>query len=122
MKTSHDPRHQRRIDLMQQLYTLSFPTSNPTRPMPELTDALPMIDQAIVQAAPEWPIVKISKVDLAILRLAAFELLVEKKEPQKVIIDEAIELAKTFGNDLSPKFINGALGSLLKAGIADHTI
>jgi N utilization substance protein B len=55
------------------------------------------------------------KIDLAILRLAVYEL--EKRTPPKVIIDEAIELAKTFGNDNSPKFINGALGSLFKEDV-----
>ncbi|MBI1982106.1 MAG: transcription antitermination factor NusB, partial [Candidatus Levybacteria bacterium] len=64
-------------------------------------------------AAPEFPIGKINKVDLAVLRLAVFELLVERKEPQKVIIDEAIELAKEYGGETSPSFINGALGNIL---------
>lgn len=72
------------------------------------------IDSAIQIAAPQWPIEKIAKIDLAILRLAAGELIIKKKEPPKVIIDEAIELAKTYGNEHSPKFINGALGAILK--------
>ena len=76
------------------------------------------IDSAIQTAAPEWPIEKIAKIDLAILRLAVCELIIEKKEPPKVIIDEAIELAKTYGNENSPKFINGVLGTILKDVIA----
>ena len=55
----------------------------------------------------------IAKIDLAILRLATYELLIEKKEPPKVIIDEAVELAKTYGNEHSFQFVNGALGTIL---------
>lgn len=106
MKTSRDPRHQKRIDRMQQLFTQSFQE-------PSKTD--PAIDNAIQTAAPEWPIDKIAKIDLAILRLAAGELMIEKKEPPKVIIDEAVELAKAFGGDNSPKFVNGVLGTILKS-------
>ncbi|MBI3956243.1 transcription antitermination factor NusB [Candidatus Gottesmanbacteria bacterium] len=106
MKTPHDPRHQQRIDRMQQLFTDSFQK-----------DAAfdPLIDRTITEAAPEWPIDKIAKIDLAILRLSAYELMVEKKEPPKVIIDEAVELAKAFGNDNSAKFVNGVLGTILKS-------
>ena len=50
---------------------------------------------------------------MAILRLAVYELLIEKKEPPKVIVDEAIELAKEYGGDSSPAFINGALGKVI---------
>ena len=71
------------------------------------------IDEYIAKAAPEYPIEKINKIDLAILRLAIFELMIEKKEPENVIIDEAIELAKEFGGEASPAFINGALGTLI---------
>lgn len=80
-----------------------------------ITPHLPTIDQAIQSAAAEWPIDKIAKIDLAILRLAAYELMIEGKEPPKVIIDEAIELAKTYGNDNSAKFVNGVLGTILKS-------
>ena len=72
------------------------------------------IDAKIQQAAPDFPVGKINKTDLAVLRLATYELLIEKKEPQNVIIDEAVELAKEFGNDTSPAFINGVLGSVYK--------
>ena len=70
------------------------------------------IDDIIEKCAPEWPLDKISKVDLVILRIAVYELALFKA-PQKVAIDEAIELAKEFGNDTSPKFINGVLGSVV---------
>lgn len=72
------------------------------------------IDNKIKIAAPEFPIDKINKVDLAILRLAIYELLIDKSQPPKVIIDEAIELAKEYGGESSPGFINGALGKAIK--------
>lgn len=72
------------------------------------------IDKAIETSAPQFPVDKISKIDVAVLRLAVYELLFEKSQPQKVIIDEAIELAKEFGGDKSPSFINGVLGHILK--------
>ena len=72
-----------------------------------------ILDEKIKDAAPEFPINKINKVDLAILRLATYELLITKKEPPKVIVDEAIELAKEYGGENSPGFINGALGKII---------
>ena len=114
MKTAHDPRHQKRIDQMQKLFSWSFQSTAVYPDIEPVISRLSAIDARVQAAAPEWPIHKIAKIDLAILRLATFELTVTKREPPKVIIDEAIELAKTFGNDNSPKFINGALGSILK--------
>lgn len=73
-----------------------------------------LLDRQITLSAPEWPLSRINKIDLAILRLAAFELLIKKTEPPKVIIDEAVELAKEFGSDNSAPFINGVLGNILK--------
>jgi N utilization substance protein B len=70
------------------------------------------IDKIIEESAPEWPLDKISKVDLVILRIAVFEVVFGKNTPTKVAIDEAVELAKEFGNDTSPKFINGVLGTV----------
>ncbi|MFZ5425200.1 MAG: transcription antitermination factor NusB [Patescibacteria group bacterium] len=70
------------------------------------------IDGIVKECAPEWPLDKISKVDLVILRIAIYELLYSKSAPEKVIIDEAIELAKEFGNDTSSKFVNGVLGTV----------
>jgi N utilization substance protein B len=70
------------------------------------------IDKIIEESAPEWPLDKISKVDLVILRIAVFEIVYGKKTPTKVAIDEAVELAKEFGNDTSHKFINGVLGTV----------
>jgi N utilization substance protein B len=75
-----------------------------------------VIDEVIVKAAPEWPIEKIANVDRNILRLGLTELLFGERDqvPPKVAINEAIELAKTFGGDKSFKFINGVLGAVYK--------
>jgi ADP-ribose pyrophosphatase YjhB (NUDIX family) len=74
------------------------------------------LDKVIEKAAPDWPIDKISVVDRNILRLGLYELLFADREqvPAKVAINEAIELAKTFGGENSGKFINGVLGSVYK--------
>ena len=72
------------------------------------------IDKKISSLAVKFPIEKIAKIDLAILRLAVFELTVEKKEPQRVVINEAVELAKELGGDKSYAFINGVLGKLIE--------
>lgn len=99
---------------MQHLFTASFAHHAHDSAMAPMVAALSAIDEKIQLAAPEWPIDKIAKIDLAILRLATYELLIEKNEPPKVIIDEAIELGKEFGNDNSAKFVNGVLGTILK--------
>lgn len=77
---------------------------------------LPTLDEILTKAAPDWPIEKISIVDRNILRMGLYELLfVDKAEvPAKVAINEAIELAKTFGGENSGKFINGVLGAVYK--------
>jgi len=114
MKTSQDPRHQHRIDLMQKLFANSFQNSPQDADIQSILLHREQIDQQIVEAAPEWPLEKIARIDLAVLRLAIYELIIEVKEPQKVVIDEAVELAKTFGNPNSPAFVNGALGTIIK--------
>jgi len=74
------------------------------------------IDKIIEKAAPEWPLEQINIVDRNILRIGLSELLYGKKEevPPKVAINEAIELAKSFGGESSGKFINGVLGTVFK--------
>lgn len=74
------------------------------------------LDRIIEKAAPDWPLDKISVVDRNVLRMGLFELLFSDREevPAKVAINEAIELAKTFGSENSGKFINGVLGSVYK--------
>jgi N utilization substance protein B len=72
------------------------------------------LDAAIQPLAPEWPLDQIARMDRIVLRIGAYELLYEKGAPDKVVINEAVELAKGFGGDNSSKFINGVLGSLLR--------
>ncbi len=75
------------------------------------------IDEIIAKTAPEWPLEQVSLVDRNILRLGIYELLFGKREevPPKVAINEAIELAKSFGGATSGKFVNGVLGTIYRA-------
>ena len=77
-------------------------------------DNLTKADGFIAPAAPEWPIDQIAKMDLTILRLAVYELMIKREVPPKVVINEAVELAKSFGGDNSSKFINGVLGTIYR--------
>ena len=70
------------------------------------------IDRVIEIYAPAWPVAQMALVDRNILRLAIFEILFNNKVPVKVAINEAVELAKMFGGDNTPKFINGVLGTV----------
>ncbi len=72
------------------------------------------IDSHIRSFAPAWPVEQIPIVDRNILRLAIFEILLDNSVPVKVAISEAVELAKSFGGDSSPRFVNGVLGSVSK--------
>jgi len=74
------------------------------------------IDKIIEKAAPEWPIEQITIIDRNVLRIGLYELLFGDREavPPKVAINEAIELAKSFGGESSGKFINGVLGTVYK--------
>lgn len=129
-------RHLSRTIAMQSLYEWDF---HPTQSIGEIADRvvkpvekdvdleylkrtvegtaenLAEIDDLITQAAPEWPLDQISIIDKSILRLAAFELLKTDEIPPKVAINEAVELAKTFGGENSSKFINGVLGTLYRS-------
>ncbi|MDP3983344.1 MAG: transcription antitermination factor NusB [bacterium] len=114
MKTEKDPRHIQRRRIVQDLFANSFKKQRLLdKKSKDIIAQLGEIDINISKAAPTWPINKISRIDLAILRLAAYELLLEKSAPPKVIIDEAIELAKEFGGDSSPAFVNGVLGKII---------
>ena len=70
------------------------------------------VDSFIESAAPEWPLTKINRIDLAILRVSTDELL-NNDTPPKVVIDEAVEIAKKYGAESTPSFINGVLGTIL---------
>ncbi|MBI5452084.1 transcription antitermination factor NusB [Candidatus Gottesmanbacteria bacterium] len=118
MKKLDDPRHLKRVQIIQDLFARSFASGKTLRQLADETvrkidKVIPQIDPLIAQSAPAFPIDKIAKIDVAILRLAIFELKYEKREPVKVVIDEAIELAKQFGGDASPSFVNGVLGDIL---------
>lgn len=79
-------------------------------------DHMAEIDQIIEKAAPQWPIDQIAAVDRNVLRLGLYELMWGDREavPPKVAINEAIELAKSFGGDSSGRFVNGVLGTVYK--------
>lgn len=70
------------------------------------------LDSVIAKYAPDWPFEQVANIDRNILRIAVWELAVSGDTPLKVIINEAVELAKLYGSDSAPRFINGVLGSL----------
>lgn len=112
MKSRHDPRHKKRQQIVKELFAQSFSDQKVGETAQKIIDQSTTLDQKIGDSAPAWPIQKLNKIDLAILRLATYE--IEKTDtPPKVIIDEAVELAKEFGSENSPSFINGVLGDLL---------
>lgn len=135
MPVNPDPRHQARRVALSTIFGWSFMSSANQDPMGLAKEGLEIadydtelahllvkgveenidnIDKIISSAAPEWPVEKIPKIDLVALRIAVFELVIAKNTPPKVAIDEAIELAKEFGNDSSSKFVNGVLGTIVK--------
>lgn len=114
MKTAKDPRHIQRRSAVKELFAESF------APQPELSELArkiikkkKILDAKIEAAAPAWPIEKLNKIDLAILRLSVYEITFTKTPP-KVAIDEAVELAKEFGAENSASFINGVLATIYK--------
>lgn len=133
MKTKSDPRHQSRIIVLQKLFEQEFSANLPydISQLQHINDDTVIdnefiqyllngvntnkeeIDAKIRQYTLKRPFGDTSKIDLLILRISLFELLFsEKKAPVKVIIDEAIELAKEFGGDKSFTFVNGVLGNI----------
>lgn len=72
------------------------------------------LDEKLQPIAPDWPLTQIARIDHVVLQIGAYELLNNKDVPPKVVINEAVELAKAFGGENSSKFINGVLGTLLK--------
>ena len=116
-----DKRHQRRVDTIQKLFSLTFEgidreniaASDPH--LKEVVDHIAEIDGLIREHAPRYPLEDIARVDLSILRLGIYELLYDKSNPSKVVIDEAVRLAKEYGNEKSYSFVNGVLGSVFKS-------
>jgi N utilization substance protein B len=72
------------------------------------------LDHVLARYAPEWPLDQIAAIDRNILRMATWEFAVQKDTPVKVAINEAVELAKLYGSDSAPRFVNGVLGSLVE--------
>ena len=116
-----DHRHDRRVKLMQDLFACTFNQDSLDRCLAEkpadatvvlIIKNLEEIDAQIQKVAPERPLSGINKVDLAILRLTVFESN-NKETPKKVLLNEAIELAKSYSGEKSPGFINGALAKIL---------
>ncbi len=70
------------------------------------------IDRTAQETAPTWPLDQVAAIDRNILRLAIYEILIDNRVPMRAAINEAVELAKEFGGESSPKFINGVLGSV----------
>jgi len=118
-----DPRHHNRIKIVQNLFAHSFSVKNENfineqdETTVKIIESEKKIDKLIAKYAPKFPLNRIAKVDLAILRLAVFELIIENTEPTKVIINEAVELAKQFGGEKSYAFVNAVLGMIVK----EHT-
>jgi transcription antitermination factor NusB len=116
-----DHRHDRRVKLMQDLFACTFSSDNKDTCLEEkpkdsivaqIVSNLDSIDSQIREAAPERPLTEVNKVDLAILRLIVFESN-NKKTPKKVLLNEAIELAKSYSGEKSPGFVNGVLAKIL---------
>ena len=120
MKLKSDPRHNLRVTTVKNLFEKSFrPKSQVTTPLAKnVFEKHTQIDRLLKKHAPAWPISQIAPIDLAILRLAIYELrLAKKKAPYKVVIDEAVEIAKEYGSDASSSFVNGVLGSIIKSEV-----
>lgn len=110
-----DIRHQDRIKIAQELYFLLF---NNTRKQ-KISAKAKLIkskedktNKLIHEFAPKFPIDKIAKIDLAILQLSIYDLIIDPNEPSKVIINEAVDLAREMGGDRSYAFVNAVLGKI----------
>ena len=112
MKSAHDPRHKKRQQIVKELFAMTFAEQDVDELTRTIADLIPKLDEEIKTSALSWPIEKINRMDLAILRYSTYEMLYTNIPP-KVVIDEAIELAKEFGGETSPSFVNGVLGNIL---------
>lgn len=124
MKTPKDARHQNRIEAVKELFAwemqrrggVDVSTFQPANEsVGQIIQNLTEIDVEIEKAASKMPLKQVNLIDLAILRLAIFELIIKKERLFKVVVDEAIEIGKEFGGDSSPSFINGVLGNVISS-------
>ena len=127
-------RHRSRIAALQALFELEFAANQPDsileRTIQEkglvdegaefagnlvkgVIDNQQFLDDVIGNFAPAFPVAQLAPMDRNILRLALYEIMVQKSAPPKVAVNEAVELAKEFGAETSPKFVNGVLGSVI---------
>lgn len=114
MKSAKDPRHIKRVELVKCLFAESFTHQDDlTKQANKIMLKSKGIDEKIKKAAPTWPLDKLNKIDLAILRVAIYEL-EDGETPPKVVIDEAVEIAKEYGSENSSSFVNGVLGTIYK--------
>lgn len=120
-----DRRHIRRQGIIQELFAYTFDTELNETTYHDTTKAILArvgdIDPWIARYAQKYTVEDIAKVDLAILRLATYELMYDetRETPPKVIINEAVELAKELGGDKSPAFINAVLGKIYEETLGD---
>ncbi|HET9111219.1 MAG TPA: transcription antitermination factor NusB [Ktedonobacterales bacterium] len=80
------------------------------------------IDAQIASVASDWPLAQMARIDKSILRLAIYEILYNNSVPAKAAINEAVELAKTFGSDASSRFVNGVLGAIYQQSTQTPTV
>lgn len=112
MKTATDPRHLKRREAVKSLFAETYTKqSGRSELVGKILAQKNKINKIISKAAPQWPIDKLNKIDLAILWLAIYEL-ENEDTPPKVVIDEAVELSKEFGSESSAPFVNGVLGTI----------
>ncbi|MEI7653379.1 MAG: transcription antitermination protein NusB [bacterium] len=126
--THSDPRHLHRVMLVQQIYAQMFgqlaPSSDIDPSVVEeaktITKTMNAIDARIREFAPKYPLDQVAKADLAILRVAVYELTIKKTEPTKVIINEAVDLAKEMGSERAFAFVNAVLGAIVQSKEYTH--
>src|SRR3990167_11306125 len=121
MKKRSDPRHKIRVQTFKTLFETNFRPElkiEKSSTAGQIIDKQKEIDGLIKKNAPVWPVSQITSTDLTTLRLAIWELMFnKKKEPYKVIINEAVEIAKQYGSETSGSFINGVLGAIVKSKV-----
>ncbi|MFQ5861059.1 MAG: transcription antitermination factor NusB [Dehalococcoidia bacterium] len=106
---------ERSLDRLLEEASVSSETASFARELvPGVDMQQPTLDQLITRLAPLWPVEQLAVIDATILRLALFELLFYPTTPPKVVINEAVELAKLYGSENSPKFVNGVLGTFME--------